>query len=194
MGRNKSKTVFKKHQKCETRGKSGKILEQFCRIACRLRGEYRDKTLGIWIILWLRRLKRGVFKVKEKFLSKVQCFKGLQKNWRMIRERTKFLKLKKNVVKIQRFIRKVNETRIFKGFRSALKVFSCKLKVKCEKMQKSAVLIQKVFRKFRAYKKYKPTILKKVQLTMHQRLVARQSALVQLRNIKKRAVQKIEKY
>jgi len=132
--------------------------------------------------------------LKENFLCKVQCLKALQKNWRMWKERKKFLKLKKNAIKIQRFIRRVKKTRIFKALKAALKAFSCKLKVNIDKMQKSAVLIQKVFRKFRAYKKYKPTIIKKVQLTMHQKLVARQSALVQLRNIKKRAVQKIEKY
>lgn len=194
MAKVKSKSVINKVKKVQNFSKNSKILTEFRRIGRKARDKFYDKTWAIWFILWVRRMKRGVFRLCSCFLYRVKSVKCIQKNWRMWKCRKWFKWVRERVIRIQKAFKGVREYRKFKEIVNVFKTFDAVLKVRLEKMTKSAIFIQKMFRKFSAYKKFKPVLVKKVQLSMHQKLIARQSALVKLRNKKKQAVQKIEKY
>lgn len=112
----------------------------------------------------------------------------------MHRQRKKFLHTKTHILTLQRFWKKTYP--IMKRYKK-IKIYIKKLgnyaKEMYKKKTKAAIFIQKFYKKYKVRKEFKDKINERVKLTMHEKLLKRQSKLIQNRNRKKQAVKVIER-
>ncbi|OMJ66441.1 hypothetical protein SteCoe_36710 [Stentor coeruleus] len=163
-------------------------------IADKLKERHIDKTLVSAIISWKHKLRQGIINIcnkRKKLINAVIC---IQKNWKMHKQRKKFLLLKNKVIKIQRYW-KYTWTQV-KRYKK-IKFLACKLNGYAKLMYKikinASIIIQKHYRKHMIRKVYKKEIEKNYRKTMHEKLLKRQSEMVKNRNMKKIAVKIIER-
>ncbi|OMJ85360.1 hypothetical protein SteCoe_13333 [Stentor coeruleus] len=112
----------------------------------------------------------------------------------MYRQRKKFLKTKAHILTIQRFWKKTYPLmKLYKKIKFYVKKLGKYAEEMYKKKTKAAICIQKFYKKYKVRKEYKDKIYEKVKITMHEKLLRRQSKLVQDRNRKKQAVKVIER-
>jgi hypothetical protein len=162
-------------------------------LAQKLRKSVFDNTAAKILLLWAKRLKRGIENICKIRRWKNDSVIAIQKNWKSFKCRKLFRRIIKAVVYIQRYWKKVKPLKEKLRKAKKIAIFTSRFaKNRYRKLVKSAKIIQKWFRGYKARLQYKHKIQENLQTSLHIKLKQRQQRLVKERNKRKTAVRKIE--